>query len=320
MNENLNQLTPWSEQFLEAGECSAPFSRHNVQVVCNSEVVLNVDLADRPFGDLPSQRRVLLGEHRIEAAVFEIKFAGNTDVLSSEDAAAMLVVLSGRTSVTRLDTAEQHEMSVLFGPEGAAQPSMQVTSRGWRFSSPDDSEIFTILPNVAFVQVRAYERWSLSLKPHVEALLIAVEARCVPSVVQRLGLRYINRLTGADGEGSERWAERITPAFRGPLADPIVGPKLRGAHQQLQFELEPGIGVLINHGLVPDEATNSFGYLIDLDVFDERSTSFELDDLLVRSQRMNRTANNLFLLMLTPTQIDQMEPTTIDDNADERMM
>ena len=287
--------------------------------MCNSEVLLESDLADRPYGDLPSQRRVLLGDHRIEAAVFEIRFAGTVETLSSDDAAAMLEVLSAATSVTRLDTAEQHEMSVMFGPTGAAQPSVQVTSRGWRFSSPDDAEMFTILPNVAFVQVRSYARWSESLKPHVEALLTALSTCCRPAVVQRLGLRYINRLTGVEGEGPQSWAERITPAFRGPLADPVVGPKLRGAHQQLQFALEPGVGVLINHGLVPDPTDNTFGYLIDLDVFDDSSTQFEQQGLVVRAQRMNRTANNLFQLMLTPTQVANMEPTELDDQTQEEI-
>jgi len=172
--------------------------------------------------------------------------------------------------------------------------------------------MFTLLPNLAIVQVRGYERWRTSLRPQLEAMLTATEQHAAPTIVQRLGLRYINRLTGTPGESPEAWARRIAPAFRGPLAEPSIGRLLRGAHQQLELALEPDVGAIIRHGLVPNPADNEFGYLIDLDVFDTTSRVFSGDAIVDRIQRLNRTAFRLFQLMLTEEQIDKMDPIVID--------
>jgi len=266
---------------------------------------------ERPFGDLPLTRHVLLADNRIEAAVVEVRFLGAGQEFSADVAAAVLAVLSERTAVTRLDTAEQRELSVTFAG-GQAEPSVEVTSRGWRFSSADENQLFTLLPNVAIVQVRGYERWSTSLRPQLEAMLAATEQHAAPTIVQRLGLRYINRLAGTPGEPPEAWARRIAPAFHGPLAEPTIGPLLRGAHQQLELALEPNVGAVIRHGLVPNPADNEFGYLIDLDVFDTASRVFSWEEVVDRVQRLNRTAFRLFQLMLTDEQIDNMDPIAID--------
>jgi uncharacterized protein (TIGR04255 family) len=266
---------------------------------------------DQPFGDVPLTRHVLLGNNRIEAAVIEVRFVGDDKTFSAVDAAAMLDVLKERTSITRLDTAEQRELSVTFAG-GEAQPSVEVVSRGWRFFSADENEMITVFPNVAIIQVRGYRRWSDSFRPLLEATLAAVTLNGAPSLVQRVGLRYINRLTGTPGEPASVWAGRIAPAFAGPLAEPIVGALLRGAHQQLELELETDVGAIIRHGLVPNPADNEYGYLIDLDVFHTGSASFTDRYVVWCAQRLNRTAARLFQRMLTDEQIDTMDPVALD--------
>jgi uncharacterized protein (TIGR04255 family) len=255
---------------------------------------------------------VLLTNNRIEAAVAEVRFLGaEKEQFSSDDATAMLAELSERTAVTRLETAEQRELSFSF-VGGDPEPSVEVTSRGWRFSSADENQLFTLLPNIAIVQVRGYERWSTSLRPQLEAMLATTVQHAAPTIVQRLGLRYINRLVGTPGEPPQAWARRIAPAFHGPLAEPTVGRLLRGAHQQLELALEPDVGAIIRHGLVPNPADDEFGYLVDLDVFDTRSKVFSVDEVVNRVQRLNRTAARLFQLMLTEEQVDNMDPIAID--------
>ena len=160
---------------------------------------------------------MLLTNNRIEAAVAEVRFLGaEKEQFSSDDATAMLAELSERTAVTRLETAEQRELSFSF-VGGDPEPSVEVTSRGWRFSSADENQLFTLLPNIAIVQVRGYERWSTSLRPQLEAMLATTVQHAAPTIVQRLGLRYINRLVGTPGEPPQAWARRIAPAFHGPL-------------------------------------------------------------------------------------------------------
>lgn len=265
---------------------------------------------DRPFGDLPLTRHVLLEDNRIEAAVIEVRFVGEPRTFSADDAAAMLGVLKERTTVTRLDTAEQRELSVTFAG-GEAQPSVEVVSRGWRFFSADEAEMITMFPDVAIIQVRGYRRWSDSFRPLLEATLAAVTLERAPSLVQRIGLRYINRLTGVSGEPPSMWSRRISPAFRGPLAEPVIGAMLRGAHQQLELELELDAGAVIRHGIVPNPADNEYGYLIDLDVFHTASAAFSVDYVVWCAQRLNRTASRLFQRMLTDEQIDAMEPVAL---------
>jgi uncharacterized protein (TIGR04255 family) len=264
--------------------------------------------ADVPFGDLPSRERVRLTDARIEAAVAEVRFVGRNGDINTEAATEALARFTPFGALN-MEVAEQREVAFVVGPSGSAKSDVDTTARGWQFLSPDRRRVFTLLPTVASVQVLSYERWSESLRPLLSALLDVIGDVCDAHLVQRIGLRYINRLPAPPQQRG--WLAVVDPGVAGVLAHAVLGPVVRSAHQQFELELEKGVGAVVRHGPLAGPAAPE-GYLIDIDVFDSVASPFDTSAVLARAHRLNRTAFSLFTQLLTQEQIERMGPVQLE--------
>lgn len=199
----------------------------------------------------------------------------------------------------------------MLAPVGSPHSDVATTARGWQFVAPDRTCVFTLFPNVGSVQILAgYDRWSTSLRPHLTALLEIMRDMDNSPLVQRVGLRYLNRL-GPAPDGHD-WLKVVDGSIAGVLTHPVLGGSVRSAHQQFELVLESAVGAVVRHG--PLAATDAAGgYLIDLDVFDAASTALDPPTVVHRAQRLNRTAFALFTQMLTKGQYEHMGPEKLDE-------
>lgn len=268
---------------------------------------------DEPYGDLPPASPVRLDANPLEAAVLEIRFESDTSDLTASIAQAVLADLPDE--ITQVEPASEHELALAVGPDGQMSPEASVSARGWQFSTADRSVVFTVLAGRASVQVgrSRYERWSTGMRPRAEALMGILAATFEPSIVTRLGLRYINRLPG----GPDEWGASIDRSVLGALAHPALGPLVRHAQQELLLGIEPGVGVLIRHGLVPGQPNGPGGYLVDVDAFVENSAGFDIDAVLAQAQRLNRTSFSVFQQVLSPGGLSGMEPAELEEYSSE---
>ncbi|MEW1952054.1 TIGR04255 family protein [Terrabacter sp. NPDC080008] len=264
---------------------------------------------DGPIGGLPPADPVLLRNPQIEAALVEIRFSGVEHEVASK------VAFRVRDAAERsgfefpqMRATQSQEITVRI-EDGKALPDLQERASGWQMATEDGHLAVTLLPGVFAVQATKYERWRTTLEPVLAQVAEAVEATMSPAMLNRVGVRFINRLTRADAESPLAWKDAINPTFLGSLLDPNIGPKVVGTQQQAEVRLGPAKGALIRHGLFSDTARlGAYSYLVDLDVFDQAASPFEADRIVTTARTLDRTALSLFQQIVLPSYRATMNP------------
>ncbi|MDT9699282.1 TIGR04255 family protein [Streptomyces sp. P17] len=272
--------------------------------------------ADLPLAGLPSAGRTLLRTAPVELAIAEIRFASVGESVSIEQALAIKELMEQQgISYPSMEPAQKNELTVEFGPSGAS-PQVQVRSKGWQFSQGEGQTLATILPDSLVVQTSQYERWSVSLQPALHALLRGAETHLKPQLLQRLGVRYVNRLIDPNATSALAWRGRISDSFLGPVLDPVLGEKVVAAQQQLELSLGDAQGALLRHGAFRDAAAqNAVSYLMDIDVFDASMQRFSSADVMEKAKRLNRTALSLLKQAIEPTYWEEL-PNRVAGKSD----
>ena len=117
------------------------------------------------------------------------------------------------------------------------------------------------------MQISEYERWSTSMKAPLGILLDSLSRVVEPSLVHRIGLRYIDRFQDDACDSVSSWQGKIDDALLGPVLNKVFGDMVRGAQQQVEIRLDDHHAALLRHGPIYDEASKSVQYLLDTDVF-----------------------------------------------------
>ena len=255
----------------------------------------------RPLAGLPAANRTLLARAPLELAVVEVRFAAPVNDVDP-DAGLRIYTRLGELGhpFARLERAQEGRVSIQIQP--GAQPESQVeqVAAGWQLWTADGSAQATVMPGAVVLQTSRYERWSVSLRPALEALLTVTGEVLEPAVVSRLGLRYIDRFVEPGARTPAAWEGRIHPSLLGAVTHPVFGEHVRGAQQQVELSFDDVHGALLRHGPFVDPAAGgAVSYLVDIDVFDLTPARFVAAELVEGAEVLNRTAASLFQAAVT---------------------
>lgn len=263
---------------------------------------------DSPLGGLKGLSRVHLERTHLEAAVAEVRFVGDRPSITEGDAVAIWDGL-GRHEFPIFEKHIQDTLNVTITPQGAVQQHQ--ADQGWILATADRLTGVTLLPSTLVVQTRAYNRYSSSLgAPLARALALFTEVTG-SSVISRLGLRYINRLTDPGADGPLFWRQHVRSSFAGPidsdLADCVVSQ-----NQQVQLRLDDTAGARVQSGVFQEQGPQArYSFLIDLDVFRERAITYEAISCANQVRQLNRTALALFSSILSEQYISDLGPVPL---------
>lgn len=251
-------------------------------------------ITDVPLGGLPSADTTLLANAPLEVAIIEVRF---TSALADVPAEVAARIRDSLTEVLEVDfpniqPATQGTMQIDFNAGGASWSGNE--AKGWQVASSDSQHSATVFPGSVIWQVGDYKRWSLSMRAPLEVLMNAVTADLAPSLVQRIGLRYVDRFVDPACKTLGDWFGKIDDTLLGPLGNPIFGPMVRQTQQQVEVTLDGRHGALLRHGPIHDQSSKSVNYLLDLDVFAHAANSFNPSEVVDAAERLNRTALSLF--------------------------
>lgn len=169
------------------------------------------------------------------------------------------------------------ETSRSFGLEGEG---MRTTTL-WRFRAADEHWQLTLAPDFLALDTTAYTSRDDFLE-RLELVLRALEEHVRPAVVDRFGLRYIDRVTGP---ALESLPDLLRTEVAGILRTPLAA-HARHAIAENVFTLPDGSGqVTARWGMVPARATVDPGavppidepsWLLDLDAFQAETRAFDV--------------------------------------------
>lgn len=247
-----------------------------------------------PLGGLPSADKTLLVSAPVEVAICEVRFTTAESGVPVETVERIRDALVNTLDIDlpNIQPATQGTMQINFNAGGASWSGDK--TEGWQTSSADGQHSATVFPSSLIWQVGVYKRWSLSMRAPLEVLLENIAADLSPSLVQRIGLRYVNRFVDPTCKAMGDWDGKIDATLLGPLRNPAFGEKVSGAQQQVEITLDGRHGALLRHGPVPDQASKSVSYLLDLDVFAHAAGPFKVAEVLDAAEALNRTALSLF--------------------------
>lgn len=270
-----------------------------------------VDEFDKPLGGLEGLKRIRFERTQMEGAAVEIRFLPGKPELTEADA---VQVWEGMDKGT-LPVFERQTMNVVnltLKPTGHDQT--HEVQQGWVMASADRRTAVSLYPSVVAVQTANYDHYRTSLgEPLARVLRLFVNATGA-SVVQRIGLRYVNRLQSPEAKTPVFWNGHVRPAFAGPLSQRIA-PLVEALHQQVQLRLDDTAAARVQSGVFREQTTESrYSYLVDLDVFREQAINF--DEILCANltRQLNRTALALFAHVLSDEYLAQMGPSPIEEN------
>ncbi len=263
-----------------------------------------------PFGGLPSADRTLLARPPLELAIVEVRFTPTFDEIAPETASQLRDELSAATDLDfpTIEPAVQQQFQINFNAQGGApKQQVELVSRGWQIAAAGGAVLVTLMPDSFIVQVSQYERWSVSLKAPLSALLEGVVTHLRPSLVQRIGLRYVDRFRDDRCKTVRDWTDKISDSLLGPVLNDVFGDNVRAAQQQVELALDSKHGALLRHGPAPDPSTQSINYLLDIDVFELATSAFRADEILNAAERLNRTSLSLFQACMRPTYLRSLQ-------------
>ena len=213
--------------------------------------------------------------------------------------------------IVHVEPTQRHEIMFAVAETGAAPQATATT--GWVLSDESRSLTINLFPDLTFVQTTAYTRYRESLRPSLQGVLRGLSEVFAPGLVQRVGLRYVNRLTDRDARTAADWQGSIAPAFLGVLTDGLLGQRVQSTQQQVELALEQGVGALVRYGAFIDTAAGgSYSYLVDIDVFRQYTDAFDPEAVIAVARRLNRTALPLFQHVVHADYRETMGPEPLD--------
>lgn len=255
--------------------------------------IVNAGVENGPLGGLPVADPTLLQNAPLEVAIVDVRFAG-VEAISSDVATAVREALNEATGMQfpHIKPAQQRMVQIELGPDGS-QLSNKEGLTGWQVLAADGSFMLTVMPDNVIMQTTNYNRWSDSIGQPLSAVLEILAKTIKPTLRTRVGLRYVDRFRDQAASEPEAWRGRLRDEILGPLGSEVFGGRIRGAQQQLELFIDDNHRSILRHGFTTEE-DQSVGYLLDIDVFNELSIPFDVDDIVANAVQLNRTALSLF--------------------------
>jgi uncharacterized protein (TIGR04255 family) len=253
------------------------------------------------FGELDEAP---LDRSPIVSVVWQLRFEDHPALIAPQTVLRFQEIL-GEAGQFKLDMLPKVQISVQAGgmiPGDAPIPATRTGGGGWRLTAADGTWQVSAESGSLAVEATRYGTWEKDFAPRLQTVLGALRDVGAPLIESRLGLRYINVLTGsAVGKspisGITELSGLITPWLLGPLNDPAVRDAVQASQGRAVFMFDQ-VNIMLNHGVIATDA-NELGYLIDIDAFREGGRALKIDEVIDFTAELHTAALGIFQHSLT---------------------
>lgn len=136
--------------------------------------------------------------------------------------------------------------------------------------------------------------------------MAAVAEHVRPTFEQRIGLRYVDRITELGLTDLTAWQPYLRPELLGLALHPQLGPGVRTYHQQVVIELAEGVTAGLRHGPVVEPASDIVDYQLDYDIFRQGGRAFDTATILDEAAQFNIYALQLFQATISDSLLEAL--------------
>ena len=179
----------------------------------------------------------------------------------------------------------EQSRGVVIGPQGVLDARV---NNIWRFHDTGSAWRVSLAPDFLALETAQYTSRKDFLG-RFERVLEALRNHVDPQVIDRLGVRYIDRVTG---ENLRDLSQLVRPEVAGILVGPLA-LQARHAISESVFTLPEGGQILARWGLVPAhgtvdpgavEAIDEPSWLLDVDAFMVETRTLDVDIVVAQAQ------------------------------------
>jgi uncharacterized protein (TIGR04255 family) len=227
-----------------------------------------------------------------------LRFEDKPEFTTPEGGLAFHRLLGGSEGpYARFDQLRAQSLQLeLAGPSNP--PVITQSGAGWQLRSADGTWIVALASGHVSLESTDYPGWE-EFSSRLSTVVEALTQISRPALDQRIGLRYVDRITETDARTAAEWSAYLQPHVLGFAAHPQLGTHVANARQQLLLDLGEGYGAVINHGFLPRDDGN-LDYLLDYDVYREGGRAFDLETLRETLDVLHSDAVKLFHASITP--------------------
>jgi uncharacterized protein (TIGR04255 family) len=246
--------------------------------------------------DLPDPDRAQLPRSPLELVVCQIRFdrqIANSDGKVARAFGEMLV--QKYPDFAQISDVAGAEVSFGLAP-GVSQVN-QNPLNGWRFGSSDTLAAL-LMPDHVSLETSAYTCWE-DFSPRLSHLVDCTAEIVDPALEQRLGMRYVDRITEPRLTNAPAWAKYIRPELLGPILHPAFGPHVQATQQQVVLSLDAETNCGLRHGLLGNPESGTVDYVLDYDLYREGGRPFDADNIKQVLETFHTAALQLFQASIT---------------------
>jgi uncharacterized protein (TIGR04255 family) len=251
-----------------------------------------------PFGAEPVTE-VSLARAPLVNVLSQVRYPKVPLFSTEEGAASVHERLRDRYPILRRVPA----VTLTLTPGGMVQQLSQ--GRLWRLQNRDATWTITLSDEFFSIETRAY-RSREDFHGHLEEALTAITDTGEPVIYDRVGVRYINQLTG---EAADRVRELVRPELHGALSVPLPEQaELSLTLSEALFRFADDYQLRARWGSLPENAAvdptvpplAARSWILDLDSFTEASGDFRPAILGELTRRLADQAYRFFRWATTP--------------------
>jgi uncharacterized protein (TIGR04255 family) len=196
---------------------------------------------------------------------------------------------------------QEQTQQLVFGPQMAAPAAQQSTA--WRFGSENGEWRVSLTPDFLALETTKYKSRTDFLE-RLSVVTRALAEHIQPKLVDRLGIRYIDRLE-ADALG--RMVDLIRPELRGIVGTPLSKYILHTINETVLEHEEAQM--IVRWGQLPPNVTVDPGaieplsqpsWILDLDMFNKKPFPFSNERVLAEATRYAERLYAFFRWAVTP--------------------
>lgn len=260
-----------------------------------------------PWSTLVGQPRVVLGSSPLTLAICRINFTEKLKATTDEVAGAFQDRIDSRYPILDTVTSLTMEFAGTFGHPASSRtlPSQKTL----QFSDPSKNWVVSLSNDSISLECRAYESFD-DLIGRLHDVLIACIDTVRPTLVNRIGLRYINEIRLST---QAEVFSLIEPTLLGPLTIAPFAESSTSAIQTMELKAGEWAKINLNHGLfssgtsvqprLNEVPTQGPFYLLDLDVYQvfegNHSIAMNADNIASRTQEFHDTLSRIFWWSVT---------------------
>jgi len=249
-----------------------------------------------PLTGLPPAE-VSLPEAPLVRVIVQVRFPTILAIEKRELVAPFQEILRDRYPVLRVEQTR----GILIGPEG---PEAVAPSVVWRFADIGGNWRVSLATEFVAIETTAYECRG-DLLDRLDQVIQALKHQFGPKTVDRLGVRYIDRITG---DAIAHINEMVRPEILGITGTAMVEYADRALSEALFSIPETSAFIQARWGILPPNGTvdpaamepvDERSWILDLDIFNQEPGPFEPATILANASGFAERCYTFFRWVVT---------------------